>query len=138
MDKKVAVLKTIIVCFLLYSCSKNGSLNEKQIGRYKVDFSVSDTNFTEKEKSLYKNSELELSEDGSFKFFGYMPTGESTIGEWEILGDELSRRLRLNYCCSIDESDICNSKNCVITISVPSYQDNIVSSQRQLAYRKYK
>ena len=67
-----------------------------------------------------------------------MPSGESPKGEWEILGDELSRRLRLNYCCSIDESDICNSKNCVITISVPCYQDNLVSGQRKLAYRKYK
>ena len=138
MDKKLAIHKSILICLLLYSCSNNESLSEKQIGRYKVDFYISDTNFTKKEKSIYSNSELELKDNGTYVFYGYRPENHSSRGEWKIIRNDRKPKLRLYDCCSYDESDLCNSKNCLITISVPCYEENIISGRRKMVYRKYK
>ncbi len=120
------------------SCSDSDSilLFNKAVGEYVVDFNSSDTNFTGKERNYYNNATLKLNDDGTFIFSQYVPSNRSTSGNWEIVGSEIERRLRLNYCWGYEETDICETKNCVIYFKIPLYQDNIVNGYRNLAYRK--
>lgn len=137
--------KIIFICtylFSLVSCLSSCSDNEKKIlfdkavGEYKVDFKSSDTNFTIKEKSYYNNSKLNLKSDGTFEFSQYVPANHGTSGKWEIIGGEIERRLRFNYCWGYEETDICGTKNCILLLKIPEYSDNIVNGYRNLAYRK--
>jgi len=130
----------LLIALVLFICTgcMIGTSEEfrNSIGTYKVNFDLSDTSFTKKEKSVYNTTKLQLFSNGKFRFFGYPLQNHGRKGKWEVIGLDYSKRIRLNYKCGFEQTNICTSDSCVLFLRVPEYEQNLIIGHRKLAFEK--
>ena len=139
-SKRNIILAVILltVCFILIVQISNRKKYENNSGIYYVDFSLSDSNFSQKEKLSYANTSLHLRTNGKFVFYGIPPQGYNSNGTWAVIGENIEKKIVLQFNCWTEEVDFCESKSCYLEIRMSVYKNDMICGYKNLAFRRKK